>query len=401
MSERLHSDAAFVPPAEPGHPAGSPPPASPRIGRSMGRSVWRHRTAIGIGSVVLGVAVAGIALQFLSGSPSAAQQADPATRPNTARAKNTYVARVGKQLVTEDELARECMERHGREVLENIVNRTIIQQACSDAGITVSEAEVGNEIRNIAKRFNIPVDTWLKMLQEERGLTPAQYARDVIWPMLALKKLARTDIDVTEDNVKLAFNRDYGPRVKAKMIMFDNLRRAQGIWEEVVKTPGDFERLARQHSIEPNSRSLGGSIPPIRWKAGNDALEKAAFKLKPGEISGIVQVGYNRYVVLLCEGRTEPIVTNIEDVREELTELIREEKIQQAVARRFDEIKQATRVDNYLTNTSTGGNIQQTSADADSAGVSNAAGRATIGDQAQPVDPARRAAREAAPLQGN
>lgn len=355
--------------------------------------MWRNKMVLGIGTAAAAIVVTGVAIQFLRSNDGEAGQ--DTRQPGAAgRPSAVYMARVNKALISQEDLAQECIARYGQEVLENIINRTIIQQACAEANVTVSEAEVNNEIRNIAKRFGIPVDTWLKMLQEERGLTPAQYQRDVIWPMLALKKLAREEVgDVADEDLKRAFYRDYGPRVKAKMIMLDNLRRAQTVWEEVVKTPNDFERLARRYSIEPNSRSLGGAIPPIRRYAGNDTLEKKAFALEPGEISGIVQVGYNRYVILLCEGRTEPIVTNIDEVREELTDLIREEKVQAAVANKFDEIKARTRVDNYLTNTSYGGNIEQVGGEKPSG-----SGIQPAGGSAEPMDPARAAARRASPL---
>lgn len=357
----------------------------------------RNKLLLGIGTAVLGVTVTAIAIQFFGGADSQAKPMAPRrSQQDGKRDSGVYYARVGKTLVPYETVAEECVARFGQEVLENIINRTMIQQACAEANVTVSESEVTNEIHRIAKRFNIAVDAWLRMLQEERGLTPAQYQRDVIWPMLALKKLAREDIaPINENDVKRAFQRDYGQRVKAKMIMFDNLRHAQEKWEEIVKHPNDFERLAREYSIEPNSRSLGGSIPPIRAYAGNEALEKAAFKLKPGEISGIIQVGYNRYVVLLCEGRTERIVTDVEDVREEITELLREEKVQAAVAAKFDEIKRSTRVDNYLTNTSYGGDVEQVSGSSRPGGATNAAGQVTIDD---PMAPVREAARQTSPI---
>ncbi len=355
--------------------------------------LWKNKLVLGVGTAAVAIVVTGVAMQMVGSRES---QAKPDMAPaGKARPSGVYVARVGSALVSKEELAEECIARYGQEVLENIVNRMVIQQACAEANVTVSESEVNTEIRKIAKRFGIPVDTWLKMLQEERGLTPAQYQRDVIWPMLALKKLARAEIgEVAEADLKKAFVRDYGPRVKAKMIMLDNLRRAQSVWEEVVKAPNDFERLARKYSIEPNSRSLGGAIPPIRMYAGNDTLEKKAYALKPGEISGIIQVGFDRYVILLCEGRTQPLVTDLNEVREELTDLIREEKVQTAVATKFDEIKARTRVDNYLTNTSYGGEIRQTSGTRPAPSTTpptTATGR-------QPLEPAREAAQRTSPF---
>jgi len=77
--------------------------------------------------------------------------------------------------------------------------------------------------------------------------------------------------------------------------------------------------------------------------------------MNDGEISPIVQVGIGQWVILLREGMTNPNIP-YEEVRETLYDQILEEKIQEAVARVFDKIRQDARVDNYLTNTSSGGN---------------------------------------------
>ncbi|MFN9970002.1 MAG: peptidylprolyl isomerase, partial [Phycisphaerae bacterium] len=106
-----------------------------------------------------------------------------------------------------------------------------------------------------------------------------------------------------------AYEDNYGERVKARMMVLDNLRRAQEAWEKARSSPDDFESMARELSVEPNSRALGGTVPPIRKNSGaHEEIRKAAFEMKtPGEISGIIQVDVSQYVILKYEGRTEPV----------------------------------------------------------------------------------------------
>ena len=66
------------------------------------------------------------------------------------------------------------------------------------------------------------------------------------------------------------------------MIMCDKLQRAQDAWNLVQKDPASFGKVARERSIDPTSKSLDGQIQPIRRFAGNDNLEKEAFKLEEG-----------------------------------------------------------------------------------------------------------------------
>ncbi|MCA9084784.1 MAG: peptidylprolyl isomerase [Planctomycetaceae bacterium] len=321
------------------------------------------------GTAALAV-IAVIGFQFFRANPAASQTGSPeAGRATLGGGSNAQIlAKVNNQAITYDVVARECVERYGEEVLDNLINRLIIQQECEKRGLTVTKAEIEEEVIETAKKFKLPLDTWYQMLAAERGLTRDQYHDDIIWPMLALKKLAGQQIEVTEADMKNGFERDYGPRVKARLILINsNIRNANQIWEEAKAKPEQFDELAIKYSADPNTRPLGGVIPPIRKNAGNDpgskAIEDVAFKLQPGQISPVVQIGENRYVILKCEGQTEPVVTDIKEVWNVLYGQLIEEKTQTAVAKVFEKIKDDARVDNYLTRTTTGGRpaIQQTS----------------------------------------
>lgn len=274
----------------------------------------------------------------------AAQPADKLAKP---------WAKVGKETITYDMVAQESVARYGKDVLDDLINRMIIQQACEKAGVSVTEEDVSAEINRIAKRFNLEPDAWYKMLQAERNITPLQYRQSVVWPMLALKKLAGEQVDITDAEMDEAFERNYGPRVKARLILVDNARRAQEVWSECQRTPDEFEQLAQKHSIDASSRALGGTIPPIPRHSGNPTIEDAAFKLKAGEISGLIELQTGRYAILKCEGWTEQTVSNIDEVREILYDDLKEQKTQAAVAKVFEHVKKNATVDNYLTGTTT------------------------------------------------
>ncbi len=303
------------------------------------------------------IVMAGVWLQFFQANPAASQTGAPAGTATLNAPTNQVLAKVNNQSITYDVVARQCVELHGEEILESLINRLIIQQQCDQNGVTVTKAEVEQEVAATAKKFNLPLDTWYTMLEGERGLNPEQYHQDIIWPMLALKKLAGQNITVSEQDMKIGFERDYGPRVKARMILVNgNHRQAAEIWEKCTAAPDDFDRLAREFSADPNTRPLGGVIPPIR-KHGNpdqEQIETTAFKMRVGEISGLIQVAESRYVILKCEGFTEPVVDDIRTVWGELRNQLQEEKTQTAVAKVFEKIKSDARVDNFLTRTSTG-----------------------------------------------
>ena len=303
-------------------------------------------------------------MNLVDGEPAQAAPEPAAEQAAAAKPQSRVLARLADgpvtELITYDEVAAEAMARHGREVLEALINRTTVEMACKKQGVAVSRAEVEAEITSTARKFEVDRNTWLQMLESERGLNANQYARDVIWPKLALQKLAGTQVTVTPKDVKEAFIRAYGPKVKARMVMLDNIRRAQEVHAELRENPAEFGRIAREKSIDPTSQALDGVIPPIAAYGPPESreLEQQAFRLKDGEISGIIQLpfpGMQRYVILQREGLTDPIETKLEDVRPLIEEELREQKIQAEVARVFMEIKERTKVDNYAAQTSAGG----------------------------------------------
>ena len=66
-------------------------------------------------------------------------------------------------------------------------------------------------------------------------------------------------------------------------------------------TDAFFAQLAEQYSVEPASRSNGGKVPPIRRHGGSPLIEEAAFKLKPGELSGVVAID-KQFIIMRVPG---------------------------------------------------------------------------------------------------
>ena len=328
----------------------------------------KRKLTIAVAGAAVALLVAGVLFQVLRAQTGGAADirgnspgGDAGVATTGSLDGSRPAAVVNDERIARDTVKDACLERYGPEILDNLINRTIIQQDCERQGIRVTPQDVHKEVVRIAKTFGLEVDVWYQMLGAERNITPLQYQRDIIWPMLALKKLVNVQEKLDPEDVRKAFTRDYGKRVKARIILLDNERQALAVWTEADKLctaarensklddlPEEFGRLARKHSVDPNSRAMGGKIPAIRQYAGNDELAKVAFSLKMGEISRIIHVGVSQYVFLLCEGWTDPVVVDFKEVEEDLKEQLREEKRQQAIASKFKELKDEANIINYL-----------------------------------------------------
>jgi len=261
---------------------------------------------------------------------------------------------INGQSVTMEILEKECVKRFGNKILEGEINRKLVEDALTKSGQGVTQAEVDQEIRNTALFYGYinadgtpDVQRWVADVSSDKGKTIEMYVRDAVWPTVALKKLCADQVQITEEDVRMAFEANFGQRAEILAIVMSNQRTAQEVWEMARgrNTEQFFGELANQYSVEPSSRANFGKVPPLRKHGGQASLEKAAFGLKPGEMSGIIEVG-GQYVILRSQGFTDPVVQDINAVKEDLVKEIRERKL----AKQMDTMMAKLSADAQITN---------------------------------------------------
>lgn len=301
------------------------------------------------------------------------------------RAKHPGVAAfVHDQPLTIEALQEECIRRHGEEVLAGVVNRLLLRQACEKASVEVTPDDLQAELERaaVALGFATPdnrpdVAAYLKDAIENEKISEEDYLQEVVWATVALKKLVGGTVEVGEEDILKGYEANYGPRVRCRAIVCNNIGRAQELWEEAREnqTVDHFGGLAQMHSVDRQSAALQGEIPPIQRHSGEERLEEQAFKLsKRHPLSDIIQLG-DKYVILFYEGRTKPIVENIDDVRGRIEADLHEKLLRVKMRLKYAELQEANIV-NHLTKTSTAPKTRQLPPPPD-AGAARNKGRAS------------------------
>ena len=255
--------------------------------------------------------------------------------------------------ISERELADACLARYGSVVVGALINKVIISQACESNGVVVTPADVDNEISEMSQRFNVPRDEWLSLIQRERGVTEKQYREDIVWPMIALRRLARESLEPTDEQLTEQFQNQYGPTVKARIIVLRNREDAEKVRAEVLNDPESFGIVAREKSVDVGSASIGGWVQPIRHFSGSSEFEAAAFALSDGAISEVVQVA-DQFIIIKCEGNLPAADIQFSEVRPRLAEAFREKQSRVLASKIFGELQEKATIENILNDTSKG-----------------------------------------------
>ena len=324
--------------------------AAQRPARS--RRNWKRQVAWLVATVV----VLTVVIQFRategdrparaeSNSTHLARKSKRANMPRVGHPQHDVMALVNGKDISRQDLMDASVRRFGRDVLESLVNKRLILSHCQKRGINITNEDIHSEINRMAKRFKLGREQWLEMLEKERGISPQEYARDIVWPTLALRKLAAEDIEVSKEEIERAYEQEYGEMVRARLIAVGNADLARQIHARVTANPDSFARAAIEHSIDVNSASVGGLIQPIRRHVGDLAIEEEAFRLEPGKISAIIQAA-GQHILLKCEGRIESRNIDRAEVQKQIVEKIKDQKLRKEAHQLFGRLQRPATIQN-------------------------------------------------------
>ena len=110
-------------------------------------------------------------------------------------------------------------------------------------------------------------EAWLRTLDKERGISPIQYARDIIYPALALRKLAAPRVQVTDKDMKDSFEAQYGDKLRCRIIMVDKLHDRPGDLGGAAEEPRRLREAGAGASRSTRAAGRSAACSPSRSPA--------------------------------------------------------------------------------------------------------------------------------------
>lgn len=249
------------------------------------------------------------------------------------------VAEVNKEEITGQQLASEAIRLHGQEVLSARIKRCLIERECNNKKIKIKKEHEDAEIQRMAETFGLTISQWQNQILGQRNITMAQFREDTIWPMLAIQALSRDRLNVSEEEINIQMESLYGPAVQVREIAVGTREEAERLRAQVAADPNSFANVAMSHSISSASAPYGGLIPPVRRYNLDKNLENVIFSLKPGDVSQVVEWPKGNYIIYKCEQHFLKRDVDLEAIREQLIQKVKDNKMQTVAAEVFLELE--------------------------------------------------------------
>jgi peptidyl-prolyl cis-trans isomerase C len=243
-------------------------------------------------------------------------------------------------------------DRVYRGVLDQLIAYRLLMQETKSRKIEVPEAEVDARIAQIQGQF--PTEEEFKKTLAQQNLTVEQLREDAKSDMRVSKMLeseVNTKVAVQPTDVDTFYQKNpdkfqQPERVRASHILIKVEENADAKAKEVakakaadlltqVKAGKDFAELAKQHSQDPGSAVQGGDLGFFQSGQMVGAFERAAFALKPGEVSALVETPFGFHIIKMAEkqaARTVPIDEVKAQIEQFLQNQQRQEKTQAFIA---------------------------------------------------------------------
>ncbi len=167
--------------------------------------------------------------------------------------------------------------------LERLVDEKIIMEEAKKRGIKVSEEDLNDEFEGVIKNAG-GEDKAKEIVKNNYNWTLDIFKKKILIPYLYQKKVAE------------AIMNDKSLQEKSK-------KEAEEVLEKIKEGKKSFEELAKEYSEDPSTANRGGDLGWFGRGKMVKEFEDAAFSLKKGEISGIVETSYGYHIIKVLDRR--------------------------------------------------------------------------------------------------
>jgi len=247
--------------------------------------------------------------------------------------------------------------------LDHAITLEVLKQECTKQHIEVTDAEVDERIGQIKKNF--PGDKEFDAMLAKMNMTQAGL-KETLKTDMTIRKLIDKEVaekvTVSDAEVKDYYDKNldkfkHPEQVRASHILVkvspddkaEQKAEARKKIEDIQKklqAGGDFDALAKENSDCP-SKVKGGDLGYFDREAMVKPFSDAAFALKPGETSGIVETQFGYHIVRLTDKKAEG-TQSFDEVKDDIGRYLKQTKVQGDVKLYIENLKKNAKIEKMI-----------------------------------------------------
>lgn len=263
-----------------------------------------------------------------------------------AKPENQVVASVNGKSISKTDLYARMEKQVGSQLVQEMIDELLINQAAESANVTVSSAEVDAEIKRITE--SIGGEESLKQALAQYNMTMDQLRTTRTMDLKVMKILTK-DITADDAALKAFFDQNLAQfdkrEVQSRHILVATEEEAKAIKSELDRG-GDFAAIAKAKSTDSGSGANGGDLGFNPRGNMVPEFDKVVFSLKKGEISAPFQSQHGWHIAQAVEIKgTAPVFDNMKaDIKMAFLSQQTQEKRQPWL----DDLKAKAKINNTL-----------------------------------------------------
>ncbi len=261
--------------------------------------------------------------------------------------KAQYEQQFGTEVWEQEVDGRKFGDVAREKLLDMLIDEKLQLKKAAELGITVTDDELNTEVEKAKKYF----DSEEKFNEFLKGQSmDLEYFKQSVKKELTISKLTDKltgNLAVTEEEVKAYYDTHQNEflSVKASHILLDTKEDAEKMLVRV-KAGENFAELAKQNSKDPSAKENSGDLDYFRHGDMVEPFEKAAFALKPGEISEIVQTDFGFHIIKVEDSKLD----KYEDVKEQLKGSMINDKKSGEYEKLLEEMRKNAKIEKFEKN---------------------------------------------------
>lgn len=292
---------------------------------------------------------------------------DPAAvvaKVNGVSITRAEVDRAKKVLLSQNRMTQPMTPDIAQKVEEAAVNQLIAKELLYQAGRKLEIKDLDKQVQERVSQGKARFPSQEEYLKTLKNMDMTEkdvetFAREdlVINNLIEKDVVAKTAVSDEEakkfynDNID-KFKRD--ETVKASHILIkvepnasaDDKKKAKEKAEAIlkqVKGGADFAEVAKKESGCP-SAPQGGDLGFFGKGQMVPPFEKAAFALKPGEVSDVVETQFGYHIIKLTDKRPAETVT-FEETKDRIVQFLKQQKVQEGISEFVEGLKKKAKIE--------------------------------------------------------